>query len=254
MEPLACAPPSDREGPAAPARPEPVGSTRYADQPTSMATRLLGIGGVMAIALLILAGMLITWRTFVPPQAPPTLSVFDVEPPAAPPQPQSEVPPGPEPVEQEKPLPVPDLPKIEPPEIQLRSDNPVVLPTARPVPDPGPPAPAKTAPETKPAPPAPQVSTGKPTWEGLVLGALNKRRRYPRIAQTRRQQGVPWIRFVIDREGRVLSSSLERSSGVSSLDREAVDLPRRAEPLPKPPAEVAGDRIELVVPVEFFLR
>jgi TonB family protein len=69
-----------------------------------------------------------------------------------------------------------------------------------------------------------------------------------------RQQGVPYIRFVIDWEGNVLSVRLERSSGVAVLDREAVALPKRAQPLPKPPEDRPGDTIELVAPVEFLLR
>jgi protein TonB len=50
-----------------------------------------------------------------------------------------------------------------------------------------------------------------------------------------------------------LSVRLERSSGVRSLDDEALSLPKRASPLPRPPEEVKGDSIELVVPVEFFM-
>ena len=90
----------------------------------------------------------------------------------------------------------------------------------------------------------------------MVLGALNKAKRYPRDAQRGRQQGVPYIRFVMDREGRVLSVRLERSSGFAALDNEAVNLPRRAAPLPKPPEDVrpGESTIELVVPVEFFIR
>jgi len=234
--------------------PEPAWqrSTRYADQPMSLGTRLFGIGGVTIIALLILGGALLTWRTYTAAPAPPTLSVFDVAPPAAPPEPRREIPPGPEQVEREKPLPEPDRPKIEPPEIQLRSDKPISLPL--PVPDPGPPVERTTAPEARPLPPASQASDARPTWEGMVLAALNQKKRYPRDAQFNRQQGVPYIRFVMNREGRVLSSTLERSSGFRSLDEEAVALPKRAQPLPKPPDEVPGDPIELVVPVEFFLR
>lgn len=228
-------------------------STRYADQPTTWSTRLFGMGGVMLVCLLIVGLALFTWRTYTAAPAPATLSVFDVAPPAAPPEPPSEVPPGPEQEQKEKPLLDPDRPKIKPPEIQIPSVKPMTIPVAQPVPDPGPPVERTTAPERPAAPPAPQVSTGKPTWEGLVLGALNKKKRYPRDAQFRREQGVPYIRFVMNREGKVLSSRLERSSGFRALDDEAVALPRRASPLPKPPDDVPGDTIELVVPVEFFM-
>jgi protein TonB len=229
-------------------------STRYADQPMSLQTRLGGIGGIVLVMLLVVGGALFTWTSYRAVQAAPVLSVFDVAPPAAPPEPQSEVPPGPEQVQKEKQQPEPDQPKIELPEIQIPSDHLLPLPPAKPVIDPGPPVEQTTAPEARPLPPAPPQSNAKPTWEGLVLGALNKVKRYPREAMFRRQQGVPYIRFVMNRAGKVLSVSLAQSSGFSALDNEALSLPKRAQPLPKPPEEVKGDPIELVVPVEFFMR
>jgi len=57
----------------------------------------------------------------------------------------------------------------------------------------------------------------------------------------------------MDRQGRVLNTRLERSSGVPALDQEALSIPRRAQPLPAPPAEMPGDVIELVTPIEFFI-
>ncbi len=58
----------------------------------------------------------------------------------------------------------------------------------------------------------------------------------------------------MDRAGNVLSARLERSCGYVELDREAVALAKRAEPLPRPPAEIEGQTVELVVPIEFHLR
>ena len=185
--------------------------------------------------------------------APEPAILIDMTPPAAPPVPPSEQPPGPKQVKAELPKPVLQREVVKTSPVP----NPAV---ALPVQPPEPkveakaPAPQTTAPPARPAPPAPALSSGIPTWQGLVLGALNKVKRYPFAAQSRRQQGVPYIRFVIDRNGRVVSSRIERSSGFGALDQEAVNLPRRAQPLPKPPAEVAGDTIELVVPVEFYIR
>ncbi|PNU02135.1 energy transducer TonB family protein [Novosphingobium guangzhouense] len=228
-------------------------SGRYADQPMTWQTRLFGMGGVCGVAVVLAAGLFLSWQVYTVAKPKPALSVFDVAAPAAPPEPQREMPPGPEQVQKEKAQVPPDRPRIEVPEIQIPSENPVTLVAAKPVIDPGPPIEKTTAPETKPAPPAQKASDAKPTWEGLVLGALNKVKRYPREASFRRQQGVPYIRFVMNRDGKVLSVRLERSSGVRSLDAEALSLPRRASPLPKPPEEVKGDSIELVVPVEFFM-
>ncbi|WP_434405905.1 energy transducer TonB family protein [Sphingobium sp. DN12] len=236
------------------AQPCAAPSGRYCDQPVSLGTRLFGMGGVLLVVLLVIGGALFTWTTLSPAQSPAHLAVFDVAPPAAPPEPQSEVPPGPEQIQKEKAEVQPDRPKVDLPEIQLPSENPVTIEVQKPVIDPGPPIEKTTAPESRPLPPAPQQSNAKPTWEGLVLGALNKVKRYPREAAFRRQQGVPYIRFVMNRDGKVLSVRLERSSGHSPLDDEAVSLPKRAQPLPKPPEEVKGETIELVVPVEFFMR
>ncbi|MGH6614386.1 energy transducer TonB [Sphingomonas sp.] len=228
-------------------------STRYVDQPTSWSTRLSGMGGVMLACLLIVGGALLTWRTYTAAPAAATLSVFDVAAPTAPPEPPKP-PSEAERQEKQKPVPRPEQPKIVSPEIQLPSDNPVPAPVAQP--DPDPPIERTTAPERQPAPPAPKVSANvAETWEGKVLARLNQHRRYPRTAMARRQQGVPYVRFVMDRKGHVLSATLERSSGFPELDREAVALPRRAQPLPKPPANTRPEQaiIELVVPVEFFV-
>jgi len=229
-------------------------ATRYSDQPMGLNTRLFSMGGVLLVCVLIVGGALFRWTTYPAVQPPVMLSVFDIAPPAAPPDPPRETPPGPEQVQKEKPQPPIKAPRIDPPPIQLPSSNPMPVQAAKPISDPGPPVQETTAPENRPAPPAPQVSMGRPTWEGLVLGALNKVKRYPREAAFRRQQGVPYIRFVMDREGKVLSVRLERSSGFRPLDEEALALPKRASPLPKPPDDVKTETVELIVPVEFFMR
>jgi len=111
------------------------------------------------------------------------------------------------------------------------------------------------SPPTLAAPQAPQASSNAPdTWQGRVLARLGKFRRYPSHARRRGEEGVPYVRFVIDRNGEVLSSTLARSSGFADLDREAVNLPKRAQPLPKPPTDIVGDTVELVVPVEFLVH
>lgn len=74
------------------------------------------------------------------------------------------------------------------------------------------------------------------------------------MAQGQRQQGVVYLRFAIDRQGKVLSSQINKSSGFELLDDEVLALVQRAQPVPSPPPDIAGDRIELLVPVAFSLR
>lgn len=217
-------------------------------------TRFIGLIVTGALHALFAAAFLVHWGVTYIIEEQPRITVFDVAPPAAPPVPETEIPPGPDQVEQEEPLPEIDRPKIELPAIQLVSENSIALPEVVPVPRPTPPVEKTTAPESRPAPPALRVSDAVPSWQGKVLAALNKAKRYPRSALRRGQQGTPWIRFVMNREGHVLSVTLEQSSGVPALDKEALKLPKRADPLPAPPVDLPGQSIELVVPVEFFKR
>ncbi|HIE5095364.1 TPA: energy transducer TonB [Stenotrophomonas maltophilia] len=107
-----------------------------------------------------------------------------------------------------------------------------------------------TAPQTT----AGERSRAEASWEGRLLGHLQKHRRYPRQAERLRQQGVVYVRFAVARDGVVSALGLGRSSGFALLDQETLDTVRRASPVPAPPAEVAGDPVEVMVPVSFFLR
>jgi protein TonB len=102
--------------------------------------------------------------------------------------------------------------------------------------------------------PLARSSNAVPTWQGELVARLQRARRYPAEARSRGDEGVAYARFTMDRAGRVIAASLVRSSGVPTLDAEAVALIRRAEPLPTMPAELAGDTITLTVPVTFSLR
>ncbi|WP_303762760.1 hypothetical protein [Sphingobium yanoikuyae] len=59
---------------------------------------------------------------YVAPKSTATLSVLAVAPPAAPPEPAREVPPGPEQVQKEKSQPTPRQPILEPPE-DVKADS-----------------------------------------------------------------------------------------------------------------------------------
>lgn len=91
-------------------------------------------------------------------------------------------------------------------------------------------------------------------WQMMLLRHLHQHLRYPVQARRRHQQGVTLVRFVIDRHGDLRSAQLESSSGHELLDEEALAVLARAQPLPAPPASVAGTTIEIVVPVSYRLR
>ncbi|AZN35572.1 TonB family protein [Iodobacter ciconiae] len=106
---------------------------------------------------------------------------------------------------------------------------------------------------------APSAAIAKPisnpggaSWEGKVLTRLERFRRYPAAARIRGDEGVAYLRILINREGQVLSARLERSSGVPALDKAAMEALSRAAPLPRIPPE-RPDELELLVPFEFFI-
>ncbi|MDC7675049.1 energy transducer TonB [Asticcacaulis machinosus] len=76
---------------------------------------------------------------------------------------------------------------------------------------------------------------------------------YPRGAKRLRQQGVVTISFAIDRSGRLLASRIVKSSGIAAFDQESLAVLERAQPFPKPPKDVVGDRIEITTEIEFSL-
>lgn len=91
-------------------------------------------------------------------------------------------------------------------------------------------------------------------YAGLLKGWLRENMHYPRAARLAGQEGRAIVRFVIDRAGKVSSIQLEQGSGHRILDREAVEMIERAEPFPIMPAEMAGSRLELRVPVVFEIH
>src|SRR5262249_49397720 len=100
----------------------------------------------------------------------------------------------------------------------------------------------------------PNTSTALPTWTTAILALLERNKRYPGVAHSRREQGPAQVFFSLDRQGRVIDSRVVRSSGASALDEEALALLRRAQPFPPPPRELPGERVDLTVPVRFNLR
>lgn len=230
------------------------------------------------------AGLAILGRDPAPPEAPAAaplvmeVAFFAAAAPAteaapppveSPPEPPRQEPP-PEP-EIEPEVVLEELPEPEPPEAE---PDPEPQPGPRPEPEqqqaeqqPEPaeqvattPSPAVEAPEIEQVAAAPnlgvpdaQAVEAEQLWHSAVVAHLERRKRYPRQALVMRREGVPQVRFTLDRQGKVLEAALEKPSGETLLDREALALIRRAEPLPKPPPEVGGEQISLVVPVEFFI-
>lgn len=99
---------------------------------------------------------------------------------------------------------------------------------------------------------APRVSPQK--WHSRVVSWLKRHQRYPSRAKSKGEQGTVQVAFTVDPGGRVTSSRVTRSSGNPELDKAALDMLRRASPVPAPPKELAKASIPLALPVTFDLR
>lgn len=91
-------------------------------------------------------------------------------------------------------------------------------------------------------------------WQARLLGHLERFKRYPRAAQRMHYQGAAAVRYRVDRHGNVLAAELAQGSGYLPLDEEAMAAVRRASPVPPPPAEIAGDPVEVTTPVQFSMH
>jgi protein TonB len=184
--------------------------------------------------------------------------------------------PTPKPPPQTKPEVVEPIPKIEAPaevtlplpEPKAAEETPEAEPDTQksdtPRVDQNAPAPRTTAAPrseqqtaAKPAAPSPGGTASRAalaSWRDLVVARLQQAKRYPSSAEQRHEQGVVTLSFSVDRNGRVLSRSIARSSGSSSLDQEVLAMIQRAQPLPAFPPAMTQAAIHLTVPIRFSLR
>ena len=154
--------------------------------------------------------------------------------------------------EEVKPPPPPIKPMLQNPQIVM--DMP---PTPQiyvpPTPIVAPPSPNAITATTTP-PPQRDPNVAIETYQTKLLRHLNDNKRYPAAARAKREQGVVYVRFTMDRRGNVIATSIDKASKYASLNEEGLALLARAQPLPAPPPELEGNAIEMIVPVEFSLR
>ena len=142
----------------------------------------------------------------------------------------------------------PTLPEQEQPDEAMPEQQPM---EATPVPTAPTPAPVVAPAPAAPAPGAltrPNPATVL-TWQRQLVAQLERHKRYPSNAHG--ALGEANLAFRIDRQGRVLSSRIVRSSGSPALDEEALALVKRAQPLPAPPAGMTDQQLSFVVPIRY---
>ena len=201
---------------------------------------------------------LTTWHERLPGDEGTEAIIVDLAPVMAPPtDSRNDLAPGPE---QQQSKPAQDIQqpeqtqqeKIEPPppvadaEVRLPEE---VKPAEKPKEEPTPPVPEATSPP-RPRPSAAQVAS----WHRRIAQQVERHKGYPASARARHETGTAELAFTLDRNGKVATSRIVRTSGSATLDQETIDTVRRAQPFPPPPPNMPGDAFDFTVPIRFNIR
>jgi periplasmic protein TonB len=138
-------------------------------------------------------------------------------------------------------LPMPEPPKPKPP---TEERPPTAMPSVA--------MPSVSAPPTPGAAVASQVVVKR--WESALVAHIERFKRYPAEARAHDERGTARVAFTIDRDGWVRASRVVQSSGSPTLDAETLAMLERAQPMPRPPAQLSNNELSFVVPVRFNIK
>ncbi|HEY5929518.1 MAG TPA: TonB family protein [Burkholderiales bacterium] len=180
--------------------------------------------------------------------------------------------PGPRPVPEVDSRPIPraevlpesPTPRAAPPPAPVVEPQIVpVTPPQRDVPPPAvpqaavqpPPVAVPAAPVAPPAVAADPVAekTLSTSYEKSLSDLIKRNERYPDRARRQRWQGTVIIALSLSAEGKVKDISIAESSGRDILDDAALEMVRRASPLPRAPEGLRGKERSVRVPIAFKL-
>lgn len=102
---------------------------------------------------------------------------------------------------------------------------------------------------------APNIGIGKDDqmltakWMKQISAYFELHKRYPKTDRIKAAKVK--VNLVINRLGHVLSLEIAQSSGDPLYDQAALDMIRRSDPVPRPPAALTDDTFSRTLPVDF---
>ena len=89
----------------------------------------------------------------------------------------------------------------------------------------------------------------KAFWTSQILSQIEAKR----IALSRKldRAATAQVVFTVARDGRLIRSAIDRSSGLPDVDQVAVGMVARAGPFPPMPEQLADSELTFVLPVRF---
>lgn len=91
-------------------------------------------------------------------------------------------------------------------------------------------------------------------WMRAVSERVRQFYYYPPAALAVRRTGLVMVHFEVRRDGQIEKLAISKSSGDAGLDKAALDIVQKAEPLPPIPDRMHADRVEGELPINFGVR
>ncbi|OAE97711.1 hypothetical protein AYJ54_34880 [Bradyrhizobium centrolobii] len=94
-----------------------------------------------------------------------------------------------------------------------------------------------------------EAQRAQASWRRGLVAHIERKKRYP--ASGAEQSADIIVSFTIDRQGRLTSVGIAKGSGDARFDQAALEMIRRADPLPAPPSVVADRNLSFRIPISF---
>ena len=96
------------------------------------------------------------------------------------------------------------------------------------------------------------------SFDAVWMRAVSERVRqffyYPAAALAVRKTGLVMVHFGVRHDGQIEKLQISKSSGDEGLDKAAIDIVQKAQPLPPIPDRMHTDRVDGVLPINFGVR
>jgi protein TonB len=90
-------------------------------------------------------------------------------------------------------------------------------------------------------------------YQQIISARIKQYEEYPPIAKRRRWEGTTVVQLRLAPDGKVTNIVVVEKSGYEILDEAAVNMIRKASPLPLPPEGLRGRDHTVLVPIKFRL-
>lgn len=97
------------------------------------------------------------------------------------------------------------------------------------------------------------VSNIPPGYLSKIVAKIQRYKRYPKESKKLKQEGTSYLKFTINKSGKITQSLIKKSSGYSLLDESTLNILKRVKYFPRFERSIKQQEITLVIPIEYTL-